>query len=663
MASAAISFSCTNEDYDLNNGIDTTVGIGGNISLPVGNTADIAVQDFLQISDESLVQADPVSGDYSIRIVNPDPIVENITLDKIDIGPEDLMNGGSVDMDINVYSRIRNFYGQDLPDDTPVSGMQLIDMKAFEEPEITVPVEIDEDVSQMADILKAVGTVNIDAPASVDFTVSEGALTYKSGFSIEFPEYIRISADAGNPYAEVRDGHILYFKQGFKTSSDAAVSVPVNIEQIDIRSLQEDTHGQQGLVDGRIIVQQEVALKGVYFDIMASDFGSVLGDMPESAIVSVTMNVLSAEVRSATVVIDPDIAIENQTFEFGDLPEFLTAEGNVLDLYNPAVVINVGNTSPFSALLYAELDGTDEGGTPLLSGPVVIGSVDKDSPDAILVQPGNTMIFISARGTDLSDVSQPEGYNPPLNVIAEDLAGLLSCIPYEMELKNIKVMIPHEGSQADGYADSDYVEIGYPQGSTGIVYDFSLDYEVNVPLSFGEKFMISYPFDISGISGSLGNSDENGDGSSSGDTSGEGGTEGGSQAGSSWDVEIGRFAINFTLVNALPFEMSIDAVPIDVEGNEIPQSSGLQVAISSPEGGKAIAAAGNIGHEASTRLSITGRADSESLKTLDGFRLNISVTVPAEYVGVCLNQGQYFRLEDMSATIQGSGTTELNIGK
>lgn len=379
--------------------------------------------------------------------------------------------------------------------------------------------------------------------------------------------------------------------------------------------------------------------------------------MPESVNISVTMNVHSADVKSATVVIDPDLVIEDQWFEFSGLPDFLTAEGNVIDLYNPAIVLSVGNTSPFSALVYAELNGTDEAGSPLLPESVVIGSTDRNSPDAILVQPGNTMIYISARGTDLSAVTQPEGYNPPLNVVAENLSALLKSIPYEMELKNIKVMIPHEGNQTDGYADSDYVEIDYPEGSSGIVYDFSLDYEVNIPLSFGEEFRISYPFDISGISGSLGNSSEN-----NGDSSGEGTTEGGSTGGgNSWDVEISRLAINFTLVNALPLEMSIDAVPIDADGNEIPQSSGLQISVSASDGGKATAAAGTIGNEAATRLSITGHVDGESLKLLDGFRLNISASVPAEFAGVCLNEGQYFRIEDMSASIQGNGTIELNL--
>lgn len=657
LCAASLMLSCTNENYDLDNGIDTTVGIDGNISLPIGSTSNIAVKDFLEISDGSIVQADPVSGDYSIKIVNTDPMVENITIDRIDIGPEDLMNDGGVDMEIDVYSRVKNAYDINLPDNTPVSDMELKEVKAFEEPEITVPVEIDEDVSEMADILKAVGTVFLDAPASIDFTIPEGAVTYNSGFSIEFPEYIKISVDAGVTLAEVRNGHILYFKQDFRTAVGETISVPIHIDELDIRSLQEDTHGQQGLVDGRIFVDQNVSLKDVYFDIVASDFGTVLGDMPESVNISVTMNVHSADVKSATVVIDPDLVIEDQWFEFSGLPDFLTAEGNVIDLYNPAIVLSVGNTSPFSALVYAELNGTDEAGSPLLPESVVIGSTDRNSPDAILVQPGNTMIYISARGTDLSAVTQPEGYNPPLNVVAENLSALLKSIPYEMELKNIKVMIPHEGNQTDGYADSDYVEIDYPEGSSGIVYDFSLDYEVNIPLSFGEEFRISYPFDISGISGSLGNSSEN-----NGDSSGEGTTEGGSTGGgNSWDVEISRLAINFTLVNALPLEMSIDAVPIDADGNEIPQSSGLQISVSASDGGKATAAAGSIGNEAVTRLSITGHVDGESLKLLDGFRLNISASVPAEFAGVCLNEGQYFRIEDMSASIQGNGTIELNL--
>ena len=45
----------------------------------------------------------------------------------------------------------------------------------------------------------------------------------------------------------------------------------------------------------------------------------------------------------------------------------------------------------------------------------------------------------------------------------------------------------------------------------------------------------------------------------------------------------------------------------------------------------------------------------ESLKLLDGFRLNIGATVPdGELEGRCLNANQYIMISDMSVLIDGN---------
>lgn len=635
--------SCVNETYDLNNGIDMTVGIDGNISLPVGSTADIPVCDFLDIDKESVLKADPVTGDYSVSIASDAPISENITIGRINIGPEDLMSDGGVEMDMNVYMRLKNILGQSTPDDLDVSSMQLTDVKAFEEQEITVPVDMDEDLGQLADVVKAIGTVRIDAPSSLVFSISEGAVTFNSGFSIDFPECMEISLDKGETKAEVIDGHTIRFLEDFTIAKAKDVTLPMYINAIDVKKLQQMTGGSQGLVDGRLFVDQDIALRELYFDVKVSDFGKVLGDMPQAVMINIDMDVLSVEVVSATGVIDPDIELENQRFEVGQLPDFLSGEETVLDLYNPVVVLDVENTSPFQALVSAQLCGLDAAGS-VISGPIELGSGDRSSQDAILIGSGRTMIYISARGADISGAgSQPQGYNPPLDIIVENLPELLRSVPSSLELSGIRLVIPHEGNQAEGYADSDYVEIEYPEGDGSIVYDFSIGYQINLPLSFGEDFRISYPFDIAGIGGSLENS-----GDAEGTTDGK-----------RWDMEIRNLEIDFTFVNAIPLDMAIAAVPIDAEGNEIPESPEFAVSIASADGTPAAAKAGNIGSESASRLKITGHADKASVNRLDGFRLEVSAATPSGFAGVCLNAGQYVRIEDMSASIEGSGSIDL----
>ena len=64
-------------------------------------------------------------------------------------------------------------------------------------------------------------------------------------------------------------------------------------------------------------------------------------------------------------------------------------------------------------------------------------------------------------------------------------------------------------------------------------------------------------------------------------------------------------------------------------------------------------AAGAVGRETSCPTVINVTADVESLKKLDGFRLNITGTSGGSYINVPLNSNQYVRIADMSVRING----------
>lgn len=632
--SAFVFSSCVNEDYDLNKGIDMTVGIDAEIGAPLGSTGKIAVGDFFEIEEGSVVRADPQTGDYSIHVEAESPILENVFIDRISIDPDELVHDGGFDINANLYDEFRAAAGDGVTDDMDISSLKLTAVKAFPETEKTVGITVDEEVSEMVRIVKSIGVINLDAPANLVFAVNEGTITFRAGFVIDFPEYVNVTLDDGQSGAEVRNGHELHFTEDMSVRAGNPVTYSLNINSIDVRSLEEDTDGQQGLVDTKIIINQVIALRDLYYDASASDFGTTLGEMPKAAVAELSMNVLDVDVLGASAVIDPEFDIEPQRVEIGELPEFLTGDGIVLDIYNPVIRLDVSNTSPFPALVSATVNGLDENGNYTMERPLEIGSADADSENAILVNPGNTVIFLSVRGADLSSVSLPEGSNPPLDIVIENFNDLLRRIPYEIELSDINVSVPHEGNEESGYSGNDYREMVYPAGGEGISYDFSVYYSVNVPLAFGKDLLFTYPFDITGIGGAFGdNAEEDPD----------------------MNVNFRNVRISLTLVNALPLELAVSVSPIDADGNEIPSADGLEFNILTTDGAAAVVPAGDIGKESSSALVISGSADMESLKLLDGFRLNIGATVPdGELEGRCLNANQYIMISDMSVLIDGN---------
>ena len=644
---AAAATSCVNEEYDFSDGIDTTVGISGEIGAPLGSTENLVIGDFLEIGDGTPVVSDPETGDYSIHLEAVSPFTDYVEIDRITIGADNLLQNGWETETIDLYNRIKNQVGQYFPEDQDIKDYRLEDSPAFPDGSHSVSIIIDEDVSEIAESVKAIGVIEVRIPIRLMFTIQTGKLFFNEGFRISFPEYMTIevgdnSLEVGDnsPAISVVNGHVVRFDKGFEVNSYSKVDFSLDILSVDVKRLQEDTRGTQGLVGGHIIVDQNIVMDNLTFDAVAGDFGKTLSDMPQSVDISVGLEAESVDVISASAVVDPDIEIEPQSVELGEMPEFLTGEDIVLDVFNPVISLDILNSSPFSVLFSARLNGLDADGNFTLQEPVAVGSADIASPDAILVGPGSTAVRLSARGSDFSGSGHAGGTNPAQDVIVPDLPLLLRQIPDRIAISDIRVIFPHEGNQADGYADSDYTELVFPEDGSSLRYDFSIDYDIDIPLSFGSEMRLHYPYDITGLNEAFGGTGNQGEGN-----------------GNDLTVSLNEAEIDFTLVNAIPFEMTVAAEPLDIDGNVLESVSGLSVEIFGADGTRdARAAAGDIGQESASPMTVRVRADADALKRLDGFRLDMSASVPESHEGRCLNSGQYIRLDDISVMVNGEVT-------
>ena len=637
-SSILLAVSCVNDEYDLSKDIDTSLSIQGDISAPIGSTEPIVIGKFLDIDEENqIISADPSTGDYSLLINAENPISEPIVIEKVDISTDDMFEEGGYE----VYCNMKDEFASRYPGEDH-SSLTATDINMLPDGPEATDITIDKDVSTITDVVKEIRSVTVDSPVHLLFSSVSVAddtpapVTIQKGFTIAFPKYITFSLynESQDDY-ELVDGHILKFLRDMDVDGGGMV-VSLMMETVDIEGVERDTDGQQGFVGDRLIVRQSIVIS----DLLATVDGSRYETLPDRTRMSITIEAeKNMDIRSATAVLDPEMEIETpDPITIGELPEFLSGENAVLDVYNPVIRLNVVNGSPASAYVLAKVCGLDGDGNVISGSDIQIGSLDPSSPEFILVSPGATEIFISGRGVTMPE--PPSGNNQSQNIICQDLPDLLRVIPASIRIYDIDIVIDNEGDEVSGYADSDYRVLTFPTGTDGrtddLEYAMYVDYTVDIPLSFGPELHIEYPYDISGLNETF-NSEA---------------SEGG-EGGSGMNISLREASIKMTFVSTLPIDMEVTASPIDVNGKVL-ELEGLDVTLTAADGSVATVAAGALGQETSSPMVINIVADQESLKQLDGFRLNIIGSCKnGELAGKPLNSNQYVKINDISVRING----------
>lgn len=621
--------SCVNEDYDINN-IDTTVDIYGDLSLPVGNTEFIPIGDFLELDSngESVLKVDE-QGNYIINFQGEN-IVQSVLIDPITISPDQLIQNGGFKAIIPVKSNIVGIIpgiGAGDIDQIPLPQVPGEVVADIEIKPADTDVFIHENIAEAAKTVKAIGKIDVSAPVSLKIVakgLTRGKLTINKGMKLEFPDCISLKKQGSSPLFEL-NGNTLTFVRPVEVSS-VPVMLNLVIDRIDFSALPKG----QGLVGDYIEISQPIKMTGMKVSADASEFGEKVGDLPNDVSLDIELNVTSVDVRSVTAVIEPDFNILPQTVTIGELPEFLTGENVILDVYNPLIKMNVNNDTPVSVLLNADIvpkfKDAPEG------KPVHLGSYDINSEDALLIKHGKTDIYISKRGYDIPTGGITSGENTPVNLKVENLSDIIKNIPDFLSLTEIEADIPHKGNSETGFYPEDYTELQFPANHKPINYDFSFDYGISAPLAFGQELNIEYFTDIKDWNDSFNPSDEDAD----------------------MTIDLQEAIINMIFINAIPLAMDVTAVPIDIKGNEM-KNSDISVKLSGTVKG------GNLKEETHTPLEITMKATPEALKQFDGLRIKITATSPdPDFQGVPLNEKQGIKLDKMTARIKGGVSMDLN---
>lgn len=579
LSAAVLVTSCLNEDYDLTKDIDTNISIDGDISAPLGNSEFILVDDFLNLGNDAAdVLKTDASGNYYVSVTGRGSS-SDVELPFLSFSDELVTDGGYI-------ARIRK---SELP--LPSSGMVPATPYTKHFNVSSTPITVNEDVPHE---IRAVKDAEVSGVVNISLTVTTGKATL-SDLIIDFPEYLEFAdvKDAGlnfNP-----DGNLLTIKS--PQISTMAKNYYLNVVGIDFDKIPSG----QGFLPSqhKIVLNDEIKLSAFDVNAVLSDFGTTVEAIPNEIVADIDISISSLIVKTALVKVDPDIVIDPFISNVGELPDFLSGDDVVLDLYNPVLKLNIDNRTPLKLNLNADIMSYKGA----VHRTAHVGNAN--GGEAIALAPsGMNRLYISRTGEGV-----PAGFSP---VVVPDFSSLISIVPDRIGVENIDVE-----------AADEFVTLT-SGGRYNVVYDF----ELAAALAFGKDVRIVYSTDFTGWNETFNPNDE------------------------SFALEIRDADVKFDFVNMIPMTISLDAAAIDVDGNVIP---GIKVTLNGD------IPAGSVEKPSTSALTLNLEGSAEQMRKLDGLRLNLTGSDPGTMSGVCLNKNQGVQFKNMKIRLQAKMDIESGL--
>lgn len=580
--------SCVNEDYDLTKDIDKTICIDGEISAPIGNSETIFVTDLLNLDgDESDVLFLDINDNYVLTFMG-NRTEASFTVPSFRFSGDIMTNGGHLGLikrsDI-MEELAPGLSGTGLPVPKGLTVKRTFDAS-------TTPLEIDEDIPEEVTDVK---DIHGNAVAKVTFLANAGKATL-SGLTVDFPDYLIFAGISKGQIDCDFDKESNTLRFGQVEVGRVMSEVSLDITGIDLTKIPAG----QGFIRDRhkILLNDNITLTEFEVSLLTDDLGNTFGDIPEEVHIDTGIKINSLDIKDVTVKVDPKVAITPQAINVGKLPDFVNGDGAVLDLYDPQIMLFLGNDSPLTMSFNADLESYKGASR----NTVHIGD-NGGATDKITVKSGMTSrIYLSRTGE-----SAPSGYQ---NVKVSNLSDIVKNVPERISIANIDVK-----------ADDEFVTV-----QTDKSYNFYCSYSIIAPLAFGKDMRIDYCSDYDGWNEIFNSEDV--------------------------DYEINSAVVTFDCVNTIPFGIEMTAAAIDKEDNVIPE---ITVTI---EGN---VSSGSVDKPSKTQMTLNLKTSSgDDMRRLDGIRMNNRISgADNDHSGVCLNKRQSIKLENMKIKIKGAVNTEL----
>ena len=225
----------------------------------------------------------------------------------------------------------------------------------------------------------------------------------------------------------VNDGHKVSVNNPIRiVAGNENPSVHLIIKEIDFTKMPD---GMGIVSDGdknRVIIGTSVDISGK-INVNLFDFQQIPAEI--GVVMDISLDRL--DIESAEIRIDANETVEDQTIEVGELPEFLTSNTVLLDVYNPVVRLDVQNGSPFAASIDADINAFI-GEESTLDSPIHIGEKGNPGTEPIIINPDTeASIFVSRRGEH--DNPQPGD----IDIAVPAIADLIKKVPEKLTISNI----------------------------------------------------------------------------------------------------------------------------------------------------------------------------------------------------------------------------------
>ncbi len=593
VATVSIAFSlagCFDDNYDAGS-LDMTVGIGGGeLALPVSSIDTITLDEVLEIKEGDCIKIN-ANGDYvfkqdggdvaavhpeidKITVVKGQPLTYDIELDFKGLIPNEWKQYFQAPA-INIPSTIH------VPDTTLSRTIYTIDYQGDKPEEIVSidTVDVEENI-RIHVPLKALNTVFPTVKA----------------LSLAFPEYMTIKVLSCNQPADVftLNGTTLQFTN-VPTTSDIDIELCIT----------ELTGFDNEAGANKLAIVGDKVLRNCNVDMSMTIGGEVdLAKLASTEKVQILANINMEDfiITGARGQFDPTIDLH----DLGDtkitgVPDFLTDEQVVVDLYNPMLFLTIESD--------LDIEGVVAGNIHAIKDGAQIASVN--IPEMHIYANKTTEICVCRVATD----ELKARYGAENVYVIENLSDLVKTIPDRIEFTG------------EAHTNKAY----HGEFLLGHKYTLKPKFSFEAPIAFGKDAVIVYTETVDNINKDI------------------------------QDYELGANAyleINADVMNSIPAFIDLKVTPTDLNGNDI--SDQLDIAVTSNV--QAYDGKGEV-HASPLKVILKDKT-GKSLKKLEGldFRVEVSARgADGNFVeGITLNKEHCLSIKNLQVKLVGTVIADLN---
>lgn len=588
--------SCVNDDYDLSKDIDMTIGVGGDLTLPVSNTEALKLKDVLDldIKEGDVIDTVP-GGDFWLKKKAEESSSFEFELASIDFSDEPTLE--TFRMTFTMPEKQNLLKSAGVPDnmiDAVIANPALLDMIPDYNPnEIheSDPVELHPEIHlmdyhfTMPEEVLALDSIGFSSPMKPDFVLTTNLLHGELGMHnvfAEFPGQLRHDnvVEGGSWAWQLNDeGHHVYNLPKDVWLQKGAHK-DLSLEFVGVKSYNGLLWERSEYPDGKFQLEEDVLMHGmVTIKATAAQF---LDMASETYYLEADIRMKNPEIGTVTVLVDPEIDQETTNIKLNDLPDFLTENDVTIYLQEPAIRLNVPNNFPVDVNCWGNIL-TDKG-----------ISVNISEPETNTLQLGgdNKVDWCIYGGR------QPEWGMQYAYLQADGLKDIIREVPEQIDFT------------FDARVDQKFYTL-----KLGNTYTASIDYSIECPLSFGRGSQIVYADTIDDWHKDI------------------------------EDYEVKTLKVTAKLFNETPLDViDFEASAIDLNKQVIPS-----IQITSLTGVKS-------GDEIELVLTCT---ENGAMKNLDGMILKATAKVTEEN-SKQLNANSTIQLKDIKIGIVGGVIADLN---